>query len=108
MLQKAAPIKCFVVTLCTGDEEAAHRRRAQALPTDEVETASAVKTDSVDKSESEQNEQANPGKEPTLDEAANNIKTGDTNATTSENEGRTAAKEKTADNAGSPDGGADL
>ena len=108
VLQKAAPIKCFVVTLCTGDEEAAHRRRAQALPTDEVDMASAVKTDSVDKSESEQNEQANPGKEPTLDEAANNIKTGDTNATTSENEGRTAAKERTADNAGSPDGGADL
>ena len=69
---------------------------------------SAVKTDSVDKSESEQNEQANPGKEPTLDEAADIIKTGDANATTSENEGRTAAKERTADNAGSPDGGADL
>ena len=70
--------------------------------------ASAVKTDSVDKGENEQNGQANPGKEPTLDEAADTIKTGDTNATTSENEGRTAAKERTADNAGSPDGGADL
>ena len=39
---------------------------------------------------------------------ADTIKTGDTNATSSENEGRTAAKERTADNAGSPDGGADL
>ena len=67
-----------------------------------------MKTDSADKSENEQNEQANPGKEPTLDEAADIIKTGDANATTSKNEGRTAAKERTADNAGSPDGGADL
>ena len=50
----------------------------------------------------------NPGKEPTLEEASSNIKPGDTNATTSENEGRTAAKERTADHAGSPDGGADL
>ena len=107
-------------------EEAANRRRAQSLPaddvdtasavtsrpdtlpTDEVDMASAVKTDSVDKSENEQTEQANPGKEPTLDEAADIIKSGDANATTSENEGRTAAKEKTANNAGSPDGVADL
>ena len=53
-------------------------------------------------------EQANLGKEPTLEEASSNIKPGDTNATTSENEGKTAAKEKTADNAGPPDGAADL
>ena len=89
-------------------EEAAHRRRTQALPTDEVETASAVETDSVDKSESRQNEHANLGRETTLEEASSNIKPGDTNATTSENEGKTAAKEKTADNAGPPDGAADL
>ena len=90
------------------DEEAAHRRRTQLLPADDVDMASAVKTDSVDKSENEQNEQANPGKEPTLDEAADILKTGDANAKTSKNEGRTAAKERTADHAGSPDGGADL
>ena len=89
-------------------EEAAYRRRTQVLPTDEVETASAVKTDSVDKSESGRNEHANLGKETTLEEASSNIKPGDTNATTSENEGKTAAKEKTADNAGPPDGAADL
>ena len=87
------------------DEEAAHRRRAQSLPADDVDMASAVKTDSVDKSE---NEQANQGKKPTLDEAADIIKTGDATAKTSKNEGRTAAKERTADHAGSPDGGADL
>ena len=90
------------------DEEAAHRRKAQLLPADDVDMASAVKTDSVDKGENEQNGQANPGQEPTLDEAADIIKTGDATAKTSKNEGRTAAKERTADHAGSPDGGADL
>ena len=90
------------------DEEAAHRRKAQLLPADDVDMASAVKTDSVDKGENEQNGQANPGQEPTLDEAADIIKTGDAIAKTSKNEGRTAAKERTADHAGSPDGGADL
>ena len=69
---------------------------------------SVVITDSVDKGENEQNGQANPGQEPTLDEAADIIKTGDTYATTNKREGRTAAKERTADRAGSPDGGAAL
>ena len=90
------------------DEEAAHRLKAQLSPADDVDMASAVKTDSVDKGENEQNGQANPGQEPTLDEAADIIKTGDATAKTSKNEGRTAAKERTADHAGSPDGGADL
>ena len=90
------------------DEEAAYRRKAQLLPTDEVNMTSVVITDSVDKGENEQNGQANPGKDPTLDEAADIIKTGDTTAITSKKEGRTAAKERTADQAGSPDGGAAL
>ena len=69
---------------------------------------SVVITDSVAKGENEQNGQANAEKDPTLDEAADIIKTGDTNATTSKREGRTAAKERTADKAGHPDGGAAL
>ena len=55
------------------DEEAVHRRKAQLLPADDVDMASAVKTDSVDKGENEQNGQVNPGQEPTLDEAADII-----------------------------------
>ena len=92
----------------THDEEAADRRKAPWLPTDEVNMTSAVTTDSAEKGENELNGRANPGIDPTLEEAADIIKTGNTTTTTSEKEGRTAAKERTADQAGSPDGGADL
>ena len=90
------------------DEEAAYRRKAQLLTTDEVTMTSVVITDSVDKGKNEETGQANQGKDLTLDEAADIIKTGDTYATTNKKEGRTAAKERTADHAGSPDGGAAL
>ena len=69
---------------------------------------SVVLTDSVGKGENEETGQADQGKDLTLDEAADIIKTGDTYATTNKREGRTAAKERTADRAGSPDGGAAL
>ena len=105
------------------DEEAADQRialllynnvpptnkpRAAPLTTDEVNMASVVITESVDKGKNGQNGQAGLEKDLTLDEATDIIKTDEPTAATSEEKGRTEAREGTADQAGPPDGGAPL
>ena len=95
--------------------------RAGAAPLrteDEVAMTTVVTTESADKGGSEQNARASSEEELTLDEAADITTTevkkteddtkDEPTASTGEEKGRTEVKEGTADQAGTPDGGAPL
>ena len=116
------------------DEEAAKQRTALILynnvsptsragvapleATDEVNMTTVVITESADKDKNEQHAPASQEEEPTLDEAADINTTevkkteddtkDEPTAATGEEKGRTEVKEGTADQAGTPDGGAPL